>query len=243
MGSFRQSPNGFLAALPEADFELLRPQLRAVPLNLGERLIETGAPLRQVYFPHSGVISKLVLLDGGESIEVALIGRDCVFGGSASIYASVSPTSGIVRYPGNASIIDVPHFLAALENSAALRAALMERQWLHIVQAERTAACNAAHSIEQRLCRRLLMVRDLASGDKLPLTQDIIAQMLGVQRNSVSLIAIELQTAGLIRYSRGQLEIVCVDGLRERACGCYEHHHYHAADHVADEQPPDRVHS
>jgi hypothetical protein len=98
----------------------------------------------------------------------------------------------------------------------------MQRQWVYIMQAERTAACNAAHSVEARLCRRLLMMRDLTRSDKLPLTQDILAQMLGVQRNSISLVAIELQNAGLLRYSRGHLEITDVDGLIERCCECYE---------------------
>ncbi|WP_366558604.1 Crp/Fnr family transcriptional regulator [Rhodopseudomonas sp.] len=211
-----------LTSLPEADFELLRPHCRTVELVNGDILVEAGAPLLQIYFPHSAVISKIVSLAGGESIEVAMIGREGVFGGSAAHYGELSPTAGIVRFPGAASVIDVGHFRAACAQSEPLRAALMQRQWQHIVQAERTAACNAAHSVEARLCRRLLMLRDLARCDELPLTQDILAQMLGVQRNSISLVAIELQQAGLLRYSRGHLEITDVDGLIERSCECYE---------------------
>jgi CRP-like cAMP-binding protein len=222
MASFRQSPNDFLAMLPGSDFELLRPHLRPIELVLGDTLVEAGGRLLMIYFPHSGIISKVVHLAGGEAIEVAMIGREGVFGGSAALYGMLSPTAGIVRFPGMASTIDVAHFRAIAEHSEGLRAAMMQRQWHHIVEAEQSAACNASHSIEARLSRRLLMARDLSGSNKLPLTQEILAQMLGVQRNSISLIANALQLLGLIRYSRGHLEIIDVEGLIAHSCECYQ---------------------
>jgi CRP-like cAMP-binding protein len=222
MASFRQSPNEFLAALPEPDFELLRPYLRVTELVLADILVEQGERVLLIYFPHRGIISKAVSLSGGDAVEVAMIGREGVFGGAAAIFDEVSPTTGIVRFPGAASLIDVGHFRAVAERSEALRAALMRRQWHYNVEAQRTAACNASHGIEARLCRCLLMTRDLSGSDKLPLTQEILAQMLGVQRNSISLIANALQLRGLIRYSRGQLLIIDPAGLIELSCECYQ---------------------
>jgi len=238
MISSGQTPNDVLRSLPESDFELLRPHCRIIELINGAVLVEAGAPLLQIYFPHSGVISKVIGLAEGVSIDVAMVGRDSVFGVSVALYGQLSPIAGIVRFPGTASAIDIGHFRAVCAQSEPLRAALMQRQWYHIVQAERTAACNAAHSVEARLCRRLLMMRDLAGSDKLPLTQDILAQMLGVQRNSISLVAIELQQAGLLRYSRGHLQIVDVDGLIERSCECYEQGRpHHAVASAAGDAP------
>jgi CRP-like cAMP-binding protein len=221
MASFRQSPNDFLAALAEPDFELLRPHLRTIELVLGDILVEAGGQVARICFPHSGIISKVVSLAGGEAIDVAMIGREGVFAGLAALHGGMSPTAGIVRFPGAASTVDAAHFRAVAEQSEGFRAALMQRQWLQAVEAERTAACNACHGIEARLSRRLLMARELAHSNELPLTQEILAQMLGVQRNSISLIANTLQSRGLIRYSRGHLEITDVEGLIELSCECY----------------------
>ncbi|MDF3814113.1 MULTISPECIES: Crp/Fnr family transcriptional regulator [Rhodopseudomonas] len=222
MASFRQSPNDLLASLPEATFEQLGAACRTVDLVLSDILVEAGAQLRLIYFPHSGVISKLVSLAQGDSVEVGMIGREGVFGAAAGDERELSRTTGIVRFPGTASVIEVERFQAICAQSEPLRAALMQCQWRYLMQAERTAACNAAHSIEARFCRQLLMFRARARSDKLPLTQDVVAQMLGVQRNSISLVAIALQQAGLLRYSRGHLEILDVDGLTERSCTCYQ---------------------
>jgi CRP-like cAMP-binding protein len=221
MASFRQSPNDFLAALPGAEFEQLRPHLRTNELVLGDTLVEAGGRLQLIYFPHCGIISQVVQLAGGEAIEVAMIGREGVFGGTAALYGTLSPTAGIVRFPGAASTIDVAHFKAVADHREALRSALMERQWQNMLLAEQSAACNATHSIRARLSRRLLMARALSGSNQLPLTQDILAQMLGVQRNSISLVANALQQRGLIRYSRGHLEITDVEGLIAHACECY----------------------
>ncbi|ABD88916.1 cyclic nucleotide-binding domain (cNMP-BD) protein [Rhodopseudomonas palustris BisB18] len=223
-----RSPNQFLASLPADDFAQLQPDLRPLRLVQDEVLFEAGETLTAVYFPHSGIISKVVHLSDGSTVEVALIGHDGVCGGAAVLNGGISPTTATVQFPGSASLIDSRRFIAAASRSETLRLALMKLQWIDFVQAEQLAACNASHDITARLCRRLLRLRDLALSNTLPLTQDLLARMLGVRRNSVSLVAGALQHAGIIRYSRGQVEITRVDGLAELACECYATNKSHA---------------
>ncbi|WP_322517633.1 Crp/Fnr family transcriptional regulator [Rhodopseudomonas palustris] len=220
MMTSRQSPNDLLAALPSAEFELLRPYLRPVVLDFGQVLIEAGAPVRLVMFPHSGIVSTLARLQRGETIEVGVIGRDSVVGGAAALYGAPSSTAAIVRFCGAASAIEVGHFRTIVELSPALREALLLDQSSRAIKAEQTAACNAAHTAEARLCRRLLQSREMAGSDTMLLSQDLMAQMLGVKRNTISLIAHGLQQKGLIRYSRGRMAITDVDGLIRRSCEC-----------------------
>lgn len=221
MVTSRQSPNDLLAALPSADFDLLRPQLRTIELNFGQMLIEAGAPVRQVIFPHGGIVSTLARLRRGETIEVGVTGRDGVVGGSAALYDAPSPSAAMVRFPGTASAIDAGHFRTIVELSAALRDALMRDLSRRAIKAEQVAACNAAHSAEARLCRRLLQSREMAGSNSMLLSQDLMAQMLGVKRNTISLIAHALQQQGLIRYSRGRMAIIDVEGLIRRSCECH----------------------
>jgi CRP-like cAMP-binding protein len=184
-------------------------------------LATTGGALSQVYFPHSGVISLVMNLATGKMIEVAMIGRDSVFGASA-FYSEISLNDAIVQLPGTASTLDLPHFLLAAEQSATLRAALLLHGQVLLMQAQQSAACNAFHSVDARLSRWLLRMSDLAGTDRLALTQDFLAEMIGVQRNSVSLVAHTLQKAGLIHYSRGNIQIIDREGLTEVSCECYE---------------------
>ncbi len=222
MASHSRSPNQFLASLPEAGFEMLRPELRTVELTLGEVLIEAGGLLTTVYFPHSGIISSIVNLADGETIEVAMVGRNGVFGAATALNGGISPTGAVVEFPGTASVIEARRFQLAVARGESLRALLMQHQWIDFVETEQLAACNASHDIAARICRRLLRMRDLALTDSLPLTQELLARMLGVRRNSVSLIAGALQDAGIIRYTRGRIEIVDRDGLIARCCECYQ---------------------
>ncbi|PZA13918.1 Crp/Fnr family transcriptional regulator [Rhodopseudomonas palustris] len=215
-----QPANELLAALQVADLELLRPQLRTVDLKFGQILVEAGAPLEQVVFPHGGIVSSMIRLSKGLDIEVAAIGRDGVIGAEA-VHETVAVATAMVRYPTTASVIDVAHFRRVVEASPMLRGLLLRYQWVRSARAEQIAACNAAHSAEARLCRRLLQSRDLAGSDCMQLGQDLMAQMLGVKRNTISLIAHALQEQGLIRYSRGRLAITDVNGLIQRSCECY----------------------
>jgi DNA-binding transcriptional regulator YhcF (GntR family) len=135
---------------------------------------------------------------------------------------AISLNDAMVQLPGSTFTLELPHFRAAAEKSALFREALVRQEQVLLIQAQQSAACNAYHTVEARLSRWLLRMHDLFDGDSLPLTQGFLAQMIGVRRNSVSLVANTLQQAGLIRYSRGHIDIANLEGLKETACECYE---------------------
>jgi CRP-like cAMP-binding protein len=216
-----RSPNSLLATLSPADFELLSPHLRDVELVHKTFLAKSDDTIDRAYFPHSGVISLVMPLAGGEMIEVAMVGRDTMYGGSALLDGRLAMNDAIVQLPGRASAIDIISFRRAADQSASLRDAIARNEEFIFAQVQQSAACNGTHALEARLARWLLRVRDLASGDRLELTQEFLGQMLGVQRSSVSLVANTLQSAGLIRYRRGNIEILNVEGLKDSACECY----------------------
>jgi CRP-like cAMP-binding protein len=216
-----QSPNRLLASLPATAFELLRPHLKTIDLVHEAILFETGDPVNRVYFPHSGVISLVVDLAGGEMIEAAMIGRDSIVGASSALVGKVELNKGIVQIAGVASTLDVQRLRKVAEASVAFRTTLIRHEQVLFAQAQQSVACNASHTVEARLARWLLRCRDLAGGETLELTQEFLSQMLGVQRTSVSLVAHTLQKAGLIAYSRGQIKIIDLNGLRDTSCECY----------------------
>jgi CRP-like cAMP-binding protein len=215
------SPNRLLASLIPADLELLKPHLKRVDLVNEVVLFEPGATIDRVYFPHSGIISLVVELSGGQAIEAAMIGCDSMLGATSALDGQVSLNKAIVQLPGSGETLDVANFREVAEKSPALRTTLLRHEQVLFVQAQQSAVCNASHAVEARLARWLLRSRDLSGSDTLLLTQDFLAQMLGVQRSSVSPAANTLQSAGLIHYSRGRIEIVDLPGLRRAACECY----------------------
>jgi CRP-like cAMP-binding protein len=215
------SPNRLLASLRPADFELLRPHLKSVEMDQEAILFEPGDTIDRVYFPHSGIISLVVALSGGQAIEAAMIGRDSMLGGSSALDGLVSLNKAIIQLGGSGETLDVARFREAAEKRPAFRTTLIRHEQVLFAQAQQSAACNASHTLEARLSRWLLRARDLSGSDVLPLTQEFLAQMLGVQRSSVSPVAHTLQQAGLIRYSRGHIEIVNLQGLQDEACECY----------------------
>ena len=219
MDSEARSQNGLLRSLSADDFEALRPHLRTVPLTQSRVLLKVGDPITQVYLPHSGVISLFVELDQGDRIEVAMIGRDSVL--NLAQVDTVAITNAIVLVPGVASMLEIDRLRAAAEQRPALRAILARHGMALFVQAQQTAGCNAAHTVESRLARWLLRIRDLTGSDRFVLTQELIAEMIGARRNSVSIVAHSLQRSNYIRYSRGHIEIVDLDGLTRTACECY----------------------
>jgi CRP-like cAMP-binding protein len=216
------SRNHLLHSLPAAELEALRPHLEPVELVREAVLVEAGSPLTHVYLPHSGVISLVVSLSAGETVEVAMVGRDSVFGAAAALDGRISLTDAVVMLPGTASVIAVADFRAVADRSIAFRTLLVRHEQALFAQAQQAAACNASHSVEARLSRWLLRARDLNDSENLRLTQEYLAQMIGVQRNAVSVVAHALQLAGIIRYSRGHLEITDLAGLRATSCECYE---------------------
>ncbi|MDR3460930.1 MAG: Crp/Fnr family transcriptional regulator [Beijerinckiaceae bacterium] len=217
-----RSPNHLLASLPEADFAVVRPHLRLIELVQGDVLARTGDIVPRVYFPHNGIISLIIRLAEGETVEFAMIGHDSIFGASSRNDDEISLHDAIVQLPGTASTLDLMHFRKAVDQSRVFQNLLVKHRQALLAQAQQSAACNACHTVESRLSRRLLHMHDLSDSNELPLTQGFLAQMMGVQRNSVSLVANTLQLAGLIHYQRGHLEITNLEGLREVACGCYD---------------------
>jgi len=220
MPSLVSSTNYLLQSLPAAEFEALRPHLELVDLVRETVLVEAGAPLTHVYLPHSGVISLVVSLSDGQTVEVAMVGHDGVFGAAAALDGRISLTDAVVLLQGTASILDVAQVRAAADRSAAFRTTLFRHELALFAQAQQSAACNASHSVEARLSRWLLRACELSDSENLPLTQEFLAQMIGVQRNAVSIVAHALQQAGILRYSRGHIEITDLEGLRAAACEC-----------------------
>jgi CRP-like cAMP-binding protein len=216
-----QHPNGLLASLTAADFEVLRPHLEKMEMVQGTVLIEAGERMERVYFPHSGMISLVVPLGGGEVIEAAMIGRDSIVGGSSALDGKIALNKAIVQMPGIASALGLQHLQDIARTSEACRTTLLRHDQMILVQAQQSAACNIAHPAEQRLARWLLRCRDLTSSDELFLTQEFLGQMLGVGRPTMSIVAGTLQRAGLIRYHPRHIVIEDPQALQEAACECY----------------------
>jgi CRP-like cAMP-binding protein len=214
-------PNGFLSSLPADDFELIRPSLRTVDLAPELVLVEVDETINRAYLPHRGVISLVIKLARGEQVQIAMIGRDSIFGTFAALGDPTALNSAVVLVPGVASMIEVNRLRAAADQSATFRAALVRHGLAIYAQIQQTAGCNASHTVESRLARCLLQTHDLSGSDKLVLTQESMAQMIGARRNSVSLVANTLQQAKYIHYSRGHIEITNLDGLGKTSCECY----------------------
>jgi CRP-like cAMP-binding protein len=215
------SSNLVLAELAGADLGVLLPHLRSVELPQEMVLFEAGDVISRVLFPHAGIVSLVVELASGEMIEAAMIGREGVVGGLSALDSKISISRAIVQIAGTASAIDVEHVRQLGEKSTSFRTMLIKHEQVLLAQSQQSAACNATHTIEARLSRWLLRCRDLIGSDDLPLTQEFIAQMLGVRRTSVSIVANTLQQAGLIKYKRGHIRVLDLEGLRESACECY----------------------
>jgi CRP-like cAMP-binding protein len=217
----KRPPNQFLQALPEAEFELLRPRLKPFEMVRNAVLAESGAASPYVYLPHAGAISVVVSLSEGQAVEVAMIGRDSLVGALEALGDGISALDAVVLFPGAASIIDIADFRMVAAQSASFRNLLARHEQAILAQAQQSAACNVSHSVEARLSRWLLRARDLCDGTSLPMTQELLARLIGVQRNAISIVAHALQRAGIISYSRGQIEITDSLALQATACECY----------------------
>src|SRR4029453_1939335 len=214
--------NLLLAALPAKDFALLAPHLKEAVLEQGVVLQEQGDRIDQVYFPHDGIISLLAGMRHGDGIETAAIGYEGAVGSFAGLGVRRSHTRAVVQVRGAAVRIAASHFRNAAEESEAVRGIIMQYGEILLIQVQQTAACNALHAVEARLSRWLLQARDRLESNTVKLTHEFLSQMLGVRRTTVTVVANVLQQAGLIRYHRGQLEIVSRSGLEARACECYD---------------------
>lgn len=216
-----RSPNNFLASLSPSDFRRVQPHLKSVELKHEAVLFETNAKIRTIYFPHSGIISLVVPLAGGQTIEAAMIGRDSIVGASPALDSKISLNKGIVQAPGVASMMPIAAFRNVAGQSNTFRSALVRHEQFLFAQAQQAAACNASHKVEARMARWLLRARDLSGEDTIPLTQEFFSQMLGVQRTFVSDVANSLQKLGFINFSRGRVQVTNHRGLCHEACECY----------------------
>jgi CRP-like cAMP-binding protein len=215
------SANQLLASLAAPELGFLQPHLRFVELPQETILYETGGTISRIYFPHDGIVSLVVELASGEMIEAAMIGREGVVGGLSALDSKISISRAIVQVSGAGSVVDVDHVRHLATQSPVFRTTLIKHEQVLLAQSQQSAACNATHTIEARLSRWLLRCRDLVGSEDLPLTQEFIAQMLGVRRTSVSIVANTLQRAGFIRYRRGHIRVLDVDGLEDSTCECY----------------------
>ena len=220
--SYPSRCNLLLAALPEQDLALLVPHFKEVHLDQGALLQEQGERIDHVYFPHDGIISLLAVMRQGDAIETATIGYEGAVGSFAGLGVRRSHTRAIVQVKGAALRIAASNFRKAAEESAIVRQIIVRYGEMLLIQVQQTAACNALHPVEARLSRWLLQARDRLESNTIKLTHEFLSQMLGVRRTTVTVVANVLQQAGLIRYHRGQIEIVDRIGLEARACECYD---------------------
>ena len=214
--------NGLLASLPRDTMTALLPHLRAIELPQETVLYESGDTIKSVYFPHDGLVSLVVDLASGETIEAAMIGSDSVVGGAAAFDNNISLNRAVAQVAGTASALGVASFCDLAQKNIAFRAKLARHEQFVLAQAQQAAACNAIHALEARLARWLLRCADLLRRQDIQLTQEFLAQMLGVRRTSVSIVANTLQQAGLIRYSRGHIRVLNLGGLKDCSCECYQ---------------------
>jgi CRP-like cAMP-binding protein len=214
--------NILLAALPRDHFDGLLPNLSTVVLQQGIILYEAGDEVDQVYFPQYGMLSLLAVLRDGKAIEIATVGHEGVVGAMAGLGLYKSLVRVVVQLPVACSKIAATHFRTVAATSDPVRNLCIRYNEVLLSQARITAACNALHSIEARFCRWLLQSADRAEGDTVNLTQELLAEMLGVRRTSVTEVASKVQSTGAITYSRGVIRILDRDALLRMSCECYE---------------------
>lgn len=215
------SANHFLRTLSAEDRALLVPLLETVNLAQGQTLFSTGDSITAAYFPHLSIVSLVVEFSDGRRVETGIVGRNGVVGGGAALDGRIAIDRAFVQVAGRAEAVKIKELRRLASQSETLRPLLVTFDQMALAQAQQTAGCNALHSLEERLSRWLLHVRDLLGSNTLPLTQEFLAIMLATQRTSVTVVARSFQQAGMIKYHRGTIEIVDSDGLEETACECY----------------------
>jgi len=213
--------NKLLADLPPAEYERLLPYLELVPLKLGQVLYEAGTGLRCAYFPADCIVSLLYVMENGDSAEIAVVGSEGIVGIALFTGGETTSSRALVQSAGFAYQLDREVVKREFARGGALQHSLMRYMQALITQMGQTAACNRHHSVEQQLCRWLLLSLDRLPSNQLNMTQELIANMLGVRREGVTEAAGRLQDAGLIKYSRGHITILDRARLESRACECY----------------------
>ncbi len=214
--------NQLLDALPTSEWERWQPQLEHVDLPLGKVLYESGAVQRHVYFPTTAIVSLLYVLEDGASAEIAVVGREGVVGISLFMGGGSTPSRAVVQSAGQGFRLSSHIINEEFNRSGPVLHLMLRYTQALITQMSQTAVCNRHHSLDQQLCRWLLLSLDRLQGDELVMTQELIANMLGVRREGVTEAALKLQRSGLIRYARGHITVLDRPGLEKRTCECYE---------------------
>ena len=214
--------NRVLAALPLSDLQLLDPYLELVEFRQGAHIHRNGHALAHVVFPHSCLISINAMMENGSEIESAMVGSEGIVGAYGGYGIDHAVTDSKVKIAGTATQIPVADFRQALVQSETLAAMVARCEALLTAQMHQSAACNAVHDVEARMCRWLLEIDDRSSGSSFPMTQDMLAKMLGVRRTTVTLVAKRLQQVGALRWRRGRVYVLQRDLIDDRSCDCYE---------------------
>jgi CRP-like cAMP-binding protein len=212
--------NQMLAALPDAEWQRWLPQLERVDLSLGQVLYESGNTLSHVYFPTTAIVSLLYVMENGDSAEIAVVGYEGLVGVSLFMGGGSTPSRAVVQSAGEAFRLKAEILNEEFKWLPVMHLLLRYTQAL-ITQMAQTAVCNRHHSLDQQLCRWLLLSLDRLKGNELVMTQELISNMLGVRREGVTEGAVKLQRAGLIQYSRGRITVLDRGGLESRTCECY----------------------
>jgi CRP-like cAMP-binding protein len=213
--------NQLLAALAAPEFEALLPHLELVPMALGQMLYEPGTQLRHAYFPTNSIVSLHYVTESGASAETAGVGNEGVVGVALFMGGDTTSSSAVVQTAGFAYRLERHLLKAEFDRAASMQRLLLRYAQALMTQMAQTAACNRHHSVEQQLCRWLLLTLDRLPSRELVMTQELVASMLGVRRESVTEAAGSLQNAGYIRYRRGHISVLDRAGLEHSACECY----------------------
>jgi CRP-like cAMP-binding protein len=213
--------NHLLAVLPQADLQRWLPQLEPVEMPLGQVLYESGRTLSHVYFPTTAIVSLLYVMENGSSAEIAVVGNEGVVGISLFMGGESTPSRAVVQSAGRGLRLKADAIKEEFQQAGPAMHLLLRYTQALITQMAQTAVCNRHHSLDQQLCRWLLLSLDRLQGSELQMTQELIANMLGVRREGVTEAALRLQQAGLIRYSRGHVTVLDRPGLERRTCECY----------------------
>jgi CRP-like cAMP-binding protein len=213
--------NQLLGALPDADWQRWQPLLEWVNLPLGAVLYESGRTLSHVIFPTTAIVSLLYVMEDGASAEIAVVGREGVVGISVFMGGGSTPSRAVVQSAGQGWRLPAEVIKAEFSRAAPVMHLMLRYTQALITQMAQTAVCNRHHLLDEQLCRWLLLSLDRLDGKELVMTQELIANMLGVRREGVTEAALKLQKAGLIRYARGHITVVDRPGLEARSCECY----------------------
>jgi CRP-like cAMP-binding protein len=213
--------NQLLAALPAAEWQRWLPQLEWVEMPLGQVLYESGTTLSHVYFPLTAIVSLLYVMENGASAEIAVVGNEGIVGISLFMGGESTPSRAVVQSAGHGFRLNAQTMKDEFNRAGPVLHLLLRYTQALITQMAQTAVCNRHHSLDQQLCRWLLLSLDRLQGNDLVMTQELIANMLGVRREGVTEAALKLQKVGLISYARGHISVLDRAGLEQRTCECY----------------------